>query len=243
MSALRITSIVFFVAVVGLSAQEPTVPPVPTDAAQRFAAAWQYTQATARMWVNEQAESARTSSISPEQLKSYLHKAIQVRFGAQKPGPQAVELLVQLVFTQVAQDAEKDLRATVADMKRRNELKATIRELADSLRGAVDRTKGASATERLALNVMPKLTTISRLEATIGMEKPIAERSVATLDDMQALLTELESHYDQINKELSAEAALRVQNAMTRYQQTLQMLANIMKATHSVAANIVQNLR
>ena len=224
------------------SAQEPTIRPVPNDVLERYSSTWRYTQATARAWVNEQAASAKSSSIAPEQLQSYLHKAIQVRFGAQKPSPQSVELLVQLVFAQVAQDAEKDLRATLAEMKRQNEIKSKIRELSDSIRAAVARSKTTSATDRLTVDVLPRLTTISQLEANIGMEKPIAQRSVVTLSDVQALLTELESHFDSVN-ELSTQKALAIQNAMTRSQQLLQMLSSMLKASHSIATNIVQNLR
>lgn len=176
-----------------------------------------------REWISEEAKKVSRSSVVNE---AAVKADIQTRFAGQSLAGGDIEALTLLVMTEAAQDAEKDLKAAMAEMKATNEKKAAQREAANKLKRE---ESGIKATARQEYT-RPATT---NLQVRPGLVKP---QSVdQAVDSTKAKLDS--------KSELGETESLRLQMSMDRLAKLEATLSNLLKKISETQSNIVNNLK
>ncbi len=176
-----------------------------------------------REWISQEAKKVSRSSVMNE---AAVKADIQTRFVGQSLAGGDIETLILLVMTEAAQDAEKDLKAAMAEMKATNEKKAAQREAANKLKREETGIKAAARQEY----TRPATT---NLQVRPGLVK---RQSVnQSVEDAKAKLDS--------KNEMGETESLRMQMAMDRLSKLEATLSNLLKKVSETQSNIVNNLK
>jgi hypothetical protein len=232
------------------SAVAPQLKPreIPPEMARRIEAIQSALQPSAKEWVQQQAklESQKQSPDAPAIEAAVYNRfpALNTRGGPAKASD--INSLVAIVIMQSANDAEKDLRDTLAQMQSINIAKQKLRDLLSQVQSEVksNPTPVGSTLCQTALckSLNAQLNQIS--VATTNLEKPvrILLPSKPTYSDLKVVQSQLQSNLDSMN-EMSEMTSLRLQMAMDRRSKFVEALSNIMKKIDDTQSNILQNIK
>ncbi len=170
-----------------------------------------------REWISQEAKKVSRSSVVNE---AAVKADIQTHFAGQSLVGGDIETLTLLVMMETAQDAEKDLKAVMAEMK------AAQREAASKLKREESGIKAAARQEY----TRPATT---NLQARPGLVK--SQSVDQAVDSTKAKLDS--------KSELGETESLRLQMAMDRLSKLEATLSNLLKKASDTQSNIVNNLK
>jgi hypothetical protein len=215
---------------------------------RRIAAIQSALQPSTREWVEQQAklESQKQSPDAPSIEAAVYNRfpALNTRGGPAKASD--MNSLVAVVLMQEANDAEKDLQDTIAQVQAINNAKQKMRDLLSQLDQEIKSNptpvNSTLCQTSLCKSLAASLNQISA--ATANLQKPLRMGVPAkpTYADLKVVQSQLQSSLDSMN-EMSEMTSMRLQMAMDRRSKFVEALSNIMKKIDSTQETIVQNLK
>ena len=176
-----------------------------------------------REWISQEAKKVSRSSVVNE---AAVKADIQTRFAGQSLVGGDIETLTLLVMMETAQDAEKDLKAAMAEMKAANEKKSAQREAANKLKREEAGIKAAARQE------------YTRPATTNLQVRPGLVKRQSVNQSVEDAKTKLDS-----KNEMGETESLRLQMAMDRLSKLEATLSNLLKKASDTQSNIVNNLK
>ena len=218
---------------------------IPAEAARLHSTLLPKAQPSVRAWIGEQA--AKLRQAPPAAIKEGpLRAAAQARFAGQHVGEQDIEALIVLVMMQAAADAERDLKAIMAEVKAMNDAKAKLREVMDKARKQVAEHSGRKGTDRclapLCGGLQPAVAEAAAALHHTRAQVTLTPKEPTTIGELRAVADDLKGKLDGMN-EMSEMTSLRLQMMMDRRSKFISTLSNIMKKISSTQDTLVQNLK
>jgi putative addiction module CopG family antidote len=165
-----------------------------------------------------------------------------------------IETLIMLVMQQMAQEAEDDLRAMLAEMQAQNAAKKALRDLirrmkrdrlANELRREYDErldcTQGLGS-ERAYHRVRLPVLDADAAGGLRWVATDLAGEKLTRVEQLDCIVDELQGKLDALS-DLSEMDAMRLQMLMERRSKFEEMLSNIMKKVSETEGTIIQNLK
>ena len=165
-----------------------------------------------------------------------------------------IETLIMLLMQQMAQDAEADLRALLAEMQAQNAAKKALRDLirrmkrdrlANELRREYDErldcTHGLGS-ERAYHRVRLPVLDPDAAGGLRWVPTDLAGEKLTRVEQLDCIVDELKGKLDSLS-DLSELEGMRLQMLMDRRSKAMEMLSNIMKKMSETQAALVANLK
>ena len=165
-----------------------------------------------------------------------------------------IETLIMLLMQQMAQDAEADLRALLAEMQAQNAAKKALRDLiqrmkrdrlANDLRreydDRLDCTHGLGS-ERAYHRVRLPVLDPDAAGGLRWVPTDLAGEKLTRVEQLECIVAELEGKLDSLS-EMGEMDMLRLQMLMERRSKLEELLSNMMKKIAETEAGLVGNLK
>jgi hypothetical protein len=193
--------------------------PVPEEAVRLQARISSRLQPGARTWAGEQARRLAAGSMTVESL----HQTARSRFGKVGQGdPGDIEAIAFIVLMQATRDMDEDLKNIMAEVKRLQEARNKLRDIA----GKVSKDAAGNAGRKGSDPCTPPMCGAYARE--LAASKPLQD----------GLRSDLNALDDQERKD-----SLRLQPMMDRRRKFISMLDGMMSKISTTQDNIVQNLK
>ena len=207
-----------------LAQAAPTVPPGVLETEARLVAR---ASPQARAWATQ--EAARELSTDTVSQETAMKAAASYRsLGRGSSGD--IEALAFIVLMEAAKSAQEDLKSIMANVKKINDAKASMRQRAPKPTGAAA-TRGTGAHAVVPAARTPLQPTQANVTPRPLPKAEFDRRFVLARDDLDAMseMGELES--------------LRLQMAMDRMSKMMSTLSNLSKKVSETASGITQNIK
>lgn len=223
---------------------------LPPQLVSRNATLMNTLQPSARQWVVDQ---ARAQSRLAQPDPAAVQAAARARFSkppaagaANSAGNMSgmdVEVMVQLVMSQVATDAESDLKAQAEQMQEINKQKAALRTFQDALKREQEAGAKAKATD---ICHTPGCQGLASEAAALSRSAAAPVRLAVPPSVTYGALSQLEVQAKKDEGSLSdmgQEQQLKMQMVMDRMTKADNALSNIMKKTADAETSIVSKMK
>jgi hypothetical protein len=108
---------------------------------------------TARGWVQDEAKTLAGRRLNADPMLAMARKDVEARFAGQKLSATDIDAMVTLVMTQIATDAENDLRAQMAAMEAATKKKQAQRDAADAMKDKKDSLGDMSQQDQMVMQM------------------------------------------------------------------------------------------